>query len=141
MLYDDVETPDETSPDDLLSTYADDLAAAVDEVGRDDIVAAGVDGDAVDAVAAGDVAAVTVTDAAAILGRHPDNPPADVIEAEVRDHLLLGMTSAVLDVDALASRVDAALSPREIQQKVEGRAAMTLGEYVQLQHVVAAGKR
>ena len=63
---------------------------------------------------------------------------ADTILAEVRNHLLLEMSSAMLDVDAVAGGIDADLDPREVQAKIEGRHPMTLAEYARLHHFIAS---
>ncbi len=125
MLYDAVDDPEGTAVDDLLGRFADELA-------KTDAVANGDARVEADAVRSGAVGDVSVEEASAMLASDEDAPPADVIEAEIRDDLLLGMSSAVLDVEALAARVDLDLSPREIQQKVEGRTSTTLREYAAL---------
>jgi len=52
----------------------------------------------------------------------------------------MGMSTAVLDVEALAAGIDDAMEPKEIQQKVEGRHPLTLGEYAVL-HAFIEGRR
>jgi hypothetical protein len=47
----------------------------------------------------------------------------------------------VLDVEALASGVDDALDPKEIQQKIEGRYPITLDEYALLHAYIENRKR
>jgi hypothetical protein len=47
------------------------------------------------------------------------------------------MTTAVLDVDGLASAIDGAIEPKEIQQKVEGRQPISLREYALLHQELA----
>ena len=48
----------------------------------------------------------------------------------------MGMTTAVLDVDAVAAELDADLTGQEVQQAVEGRIAMTLPELAAIQSVI-----
>ena len=86
----------------------------------------GVEG--VAALSEGDSPPITLDDAAAILALDPDEPDANAIVTETRDHLLMGMTTAVLDVEAVESGIDGALEAREIQQKIEGRLPMDLDE-------------
>lgn len=119
--------------EDLLADYGASLAAVVERVGVEEVtdeVALSVE--TVDAVHDGDletVGALELTEAADILALADGRPDADVIAAEARDILLLGMTTAVVDVETLASALDGAIEPKELQQKVEGRYPMTLAEY------------
>jgi len=46
------------------------------------------------------------------------------------------MSSAVLDVETLASEADTELSAKEIQQKLERRASATLDEFVAIEHAI-----
>jgi hypothetical protein len=100
--------------------------------------AAGVPAEVVAAAAAGDSGRLTLEQAAALLAVDPDAPDADAIVAETRDHLLLGMTTGVVDVDTLADDVDADLTGQELQQVIEGRAPMTLDQFVAIQRAIAA---
>jgi len=121
------------SPAELLSAYGSVLAETVDSVGVESVVESiGLDRQTVDGVADGDVGNVELGDAAAVLAADPDRPDAETIQAEAQDILLLGMTTAVLDVESLASGIDNDLEPKEIQQKIEGRYPMTLSEYAVL---------
>lgn len=131
---------DESSPAALLDDYRallqGTLADADESPRADDL-----DPAVVDAVRDGAVGALTLEEAAAVLAIDPDKPNATAIAAEARDILLMGMTTAVMDVEAVASAVDTTLEPKEIQQKVEGRFPMTLEEYALLHHTIAAGAR
>lgn len=86
-----------------------------------------------------DAAGLSVTDAAAILALDADRD-ADTILFELRDHLLMGMTTAVLDVDTLAGAIDADLTGQEVQQALEGRTEMTLAQLAEIQAVIEARK-
>jgi hypothetical protein len=132
--------PDATdqTPAALLGRYADRLADALESLSQREIEAAGIDEAVVAAIEAGEVADITLTRAAAVLAALPEEPAADAIAAEARDDLLLGMTTAVLDVDALAARIDLDLGPRAVQQRVEGRTRMTLAEYAHLRAAIEA---
>ena len=150
MLYDEVEDADEMAVDDLLDRFAEELSEAAasaeetigmtgDGSGDGSVVEhAALTGDLTELT--GDLAEsiedLTVEEATTILSAPDDSPSAELIEAEIRDDLLLGMSSAILDVEALAARVDLELSPREIQQKVEGRSPMTLHEYAAMKLVI-----
>lgn len=138
MLTDDLEAPDEVTPEALRRRYAADLAEAVASIGRERVLdGTGIDPATLDAIGSGEAVDVPLEDAAAILALREDRE-ADAILAEVRDHLLLGLSSAMLDVETVASEVDADLDPKEIQAKIEGRFPMTLDEYAVLHRFVAA---
>ena len=138
------EFPDagEQSPEALLEAYGSVLAETADSVGADTVAeSTGMDRDTVDALTNGDVGALSVEDAAAVLATDPDRPDADALQAEAQDILLMGMTTAVMDVEALASGIDSQLEPKEIQQKIEGRYPMTLEEYALLHSYIESQKR
>lgn len=138
------EFPDvgEQSPEALLAAYGSVLAETVTSVGADTVAeSAGIDRETVDAVADGDVAALSLEDATAVLAADPDRPAADALQAEARDILLMGMTTAVMDVESLASGIDSRLEPKEIQQKIEGRYPITLEEYALLHSYIESQKR
>jgi len=65
-------------------------------------------------------------------------PDAETVVEMACDHLLLGMSTAVLDVDRLAAGVELGLDPKEVQQKLERRAPMRFEEFVALQHHVVS---
>ncbi|MFC6756098.1 MULTISPECIES: DUF5791 family protein [Haloarcula] len=137
------EFPDagEHSPEALLSAYGSVLAETVDAAGADAVVeSAGIERETVAAVADDEVAQLSLSDAMAVLATEPDRPDADTLQAEAQDILLMGMTTAVMDVEALASGIDSQLEPKEIQQKIEGRYPMTLGEYALLHSYIESRK-
>ena len=130
MLRDAVDSPGEQTPEELRETYDELLAETVRTVGPDEVPpASGIDEQQVDALLAGESPSLTLGEAAAVLATRDDRPDADTIAAEARDILLMGMSMAVLDVEALASGIDDQMDPKEIQQKVEGRYPMTVDEY------------
>jgi hypothetical protein len=142
MLRDEFATAGEQSPDELLDAYESVLARTVETVGVDAVVSATeLDTETVEAVGAGDAAELTLEEAAAILATDPDRPDADAIQAEAQDILLLGMTTAVLDVESLSSGIDVELEPKEIQQKIEGRFPITLSEYARLHSFIEGRKQ
>lgn len=133
---------DEQSPEALLSAYGSVLAETVASVGADSVVeSTGINRETVDAVAEGDVAGLSLDDATAVLATDPDRPDAEALQAEARDILLMGMTTAVMDVESLASGIDNRLEPKEIQQKIEGRYPMTLTEYALLHSYIESQNR
>ena len=136
MIYDALAEPAGSTPGDLLEAYAAELAAALD--GADPAAIAAeidVDESAVTAMAAGDadaIAAVHLADAAAVLERE-EGVPAEDIAFEVRDHVMMEMVTAILDVDTIAAEIDADLTGQEVQQALEGRTRLTLGELAEMQ--------
>jgi hypothetical protein len=142
MLYDDVEDPEATSAAELRADYEAELAAVVETHGADAVAEeTGVDRETVAAVADGDGGEIEMADAAKIAALADEAPPADAIVAEIQDTLLMGMTTAVLDVDTIAAEMDADMDGKQIQQKIEGRAPMTLDEYARLNHFIASRQR
>lgn len=129
-------------PDDvdaLRAEYAADLAAAVESVGVERAVErTDLDRAVVERVADGDVDDLSVEDAAAVQALAEGVPDAATVIEMACDHLLLGMSTAVLDVDRLAAGVDLDLDPKEVQQKLERRAPMEFEEFVALQHHVVS---
>jgi len=98
--------------------------------------ATGLDRDTVEDIAAGESDTIALSEATAILATVEDRD-ADAIAADARDRVLLAMSSAVLDVDALARRLDGDRSAKELQAKIEGRHPMTLAEYARVQAAIA----
>jgi hypothetical protein len=142
MLRGAFEDAADLSPTELRSAYREKLAATIEVEGRDAVAAeSGVDEGVLAAIEAGESPELTLADAAAILAVDPERPDADAIAAEARDILLVGMTTAVLDVERLASALGGALEPKELQQKVEGRAPMTLREYALVHGYLAGATR
>jgi hypothetical protein len=124
---------DEQSPAELRSAYDTRLGEVIDAVGPETVAErTGVDVDTLSALVDGESPELTLEEAASILATDEDLPDAGSIEAEALDILLLGMSMAVLDVEAVASGIDDAMDPKEIQQKAEGRYPMTLDEYALL---------
>ncbi len=122
----------------LRREYAADLAAAVESVGVETAVErTGIDRERIETVADGDLPALSVEEAGAIQALSTGFDGETVTEMAC-DHLLLGMSTAVLDVDRLAAGVDLDLDPKEVQQKLERRAPMSFDEYLTLQQYVVS---
>jgi hypothetical protein len=135
MLRGEIDATVATGPGDLLEAYRTVLRETVDRLGVDAVAdETGLDPGTVESLRSGDVGSVTLADAAAVLGADSDRPDAETLAAEARDVLLLGMTTAVVDVDTLSSALDGTLEPKEIQQKLEGRHPMTLREYAAIHY-------
>lgn len=139
MFTDDIAAPEETTDEAVRADYEATLAAVVEAEGVDAVAAdSGVASEVLDALAAGESPELTVEEAAGVLGTSDDYPVAEDLLLEVRDHLMLQMSSAVMDVEALASGLDDDYDAKEIQQKLEGRQPMTLAEYARIHRYVAA---
>lgn len=137
MLHDIVDTPGELTPSELHERYVGALAATIDDHGVESAAErSGVDPSTLRALCEGDDPGVTLEDAAAVLSTAEDAPDGGTIATIARDELLMGMTTAVLDVEAVESGIDGELEAREIQSKIEGRFPMTLREFALLyQHI------
>ncbi|PSP87440.1 hypothetical protein BRC90_10300 [Halobacteriales archaeon QS_4_69_34] len=128
-MFHEVADAGELAPDEVRARYDEQLRIAIDERGVGGVAdASGVPRETIDALEAGESPDLTLEDGASVLGARESEPDADAIVAETRDHLLMGMSTAVLDVEAVESGIDGALDAREIQQKIEGRLPMTLDE-------------
>ncbi len=138
MFHEQRRDVDGLDPADLRAEYDADMAAAVDAVG---VAAAadrsGVDRETVEALVADERPALSLDDAAALAALDDDLPDAETVEEIACEHLLLGMSTGVMDVDALAGAVELELDAKEIQQKLERRAPMSFDEFVHLQHAIA----
>lgn len=137
MLTDEVS--EDTEPAELLDRYRGTLREAIEAIGVATVIEdTDIAASRIEATRAGDAAnpPLTVSEAARILALNDGAPSAEALVAEVRDLLLLGMSSAVLDVDALAAELEGDLDPTTVQQKIEGRQPMTLEEYAAIRHVI-----
>ncbi|AGB36534.1 DUF5791 family protein [Natronococcus occultus] len=137
MFYEQRTTVPET-PADLRAEYDDQLASIVEQRGLEDTAdRTDVDPAVLEALLEDGSPDLSLADAAEIQALEDDEPDAETIETMACEHLLLGMTTAVLDVDAVESHLEMELDAKEVQQKIERRAPMSFEEYVHLQHVIA----
>ena len=137
MLHDAADRVSEPTPSALRTAYEAALRSTIEAVGPETVANdAAIEADRIEALAAGDSPDLTAEEAAAILAVDPDQPDAEAIVFELRDHLLMGMTTGVLDVDTIAATIDVDLTGQEIQQAIEGRAAMTLEQLAAIQSVI-----
>jgi len=134
MLTDPIDA-DAVTPGELVARYEDGIARVVDSVGAD--VAADETGIAPGRVDPPDGEDLTVEEAAALIALG-DGRDREAVLAEVRDHIMLSMSTAVLDVDAVAVGLEGELSAREIQAKIEGRLPMSVAEYAHVHHYIAS---
>lgn len=137
MLYDAASEPAAGTVSALRAAYDEQLAAVFELTDVETAAAeTGIAPETLAAIDAGESPNVTVQEAAAILALDPERPDADAIVYELRDHLLMGMTTGVLDVDTIASRISVDLTGQEVQQALEGRTEMTLDQLAAIQHVI-----
>lgn len=142
MIRGAFDTADELDPVDLRAAYDEVLADAIESVGVSDATEkTNIDSKTLRAVVDGETPELTLEEATAILALAEDQPDAEVLLAEAREILLMGMSSAVLDVEAIAAGIDDELDPKEIQQKIEGRHPITLDEYALLHAFIENRKR
>lgn len=119
--------------DDLDAAYAE----CVDCLRSAASAANGLNADRARPIERGDLSDLTIEDAAAVLAGGRTDLSAEAIRHELLDRILIGMSTAVLDVDSLARAVSVDRSPKELQQRIEGRAPMTVAEYVEIRHAIA----
>lgn len=138
MLHEERTEPGAESPEALADEYRGALAGIVADRGVDAVAdATGVDAGTIAALEAGEAPELALADAAAIQALATDLD-AETIHVQATEHLLLGMSMAVLDVETLAAEYPGEHSPRAIQQRLERRAPTTLAEFARLEHFVAS---
>jgi len=141
MLRGEFPSASEATREELRAAYDDVLAATIDRVGVETVLAdASVDQAVVRALQAGESPDIDLRTATAILATDPDRPDAETLLTQARDILLMGMSAAILDVEALASGIEDELEPKEIQQKIEGRYPISLDEYALLHAYIEEAK-
>lgn len=141
MFHEVADAPGERSPEELYELYEAELLTAIESVGVEAVAAESeVQGGTLQALLDGESPELTLQEAASILAVLDSAPDAETIAALSRDALLMGMTTAVLDVEAVESGIGGELEAREIQSKVEGRFPMTLREFALLHHYIASKK-
>jgi hypothetical protein len=141
MLRDEFEAVGDRDPEDLLAAYEAVLTDVIDDRGIETVAdETGIDEERLSALVDGESPDLTLEEAAAVLATDPDRPDADFLVADARDILMMGMSTAVLDVEAIQSGIDSQLEAKEIQQKVEGRYPMTIAEYALLHGYIESKK-
>lgn len=137
MFHELVEDPGELTPEEIHDRYLTVLAATLEEQGVDEAAeATGIDRSKLRALSEGERPELTLEEGASILALSEDAPDAETIAMLSRDELLMGMTVAVLDVEAVESGVGGELEAREIQSKIEGRFPMTIREFALLHRYI-----
>jgi len=141
MFHEQRTDVDGLSPGDLRAEYEADLAEAVESVGIDAASEeTALDRDRLAALADGESPSLSLKEAAQVQSLADGVADPETVVEMACEHLLLGMTTGVMDVDALARGLDIGLDPKEVQQKIERRAPMSFEEFVRIQHVIASGQ-
>lgn len=129
MLVEDIEEGVDAAT--LEQRYRRDLASRIDRLGVDTVAeATAIDADRLERVEDPGTP-LTLKEVTAILAVDGDRTAAAIMQ-DVRDHLMLQMSSSVVDVDALATALEGDLEPRDYQQMIEGRMAMPLSVYARI---------
>lgn len=136
MLTDAVDDAADIDPETLHERYVSELAVLLEDHGISAVAErTGIDLDRLRALPERDPD-LTLEETASILAATGAYPDTETAVQDVRDHLLIRMSSAIVDVDALAVALDDDLGPQEYQQKIEGRMETTLSEYARIYHYV-----
>jgi hypothetical protein len=138
MLNSVAADPASLTPEQLRQAYQRQLTDIIENLGVDHVAAeTDLDRATVVAIVDSDSPDLTLEQAAAVFGCSPEVRDAETVIAEIRDDLLLGMTTGVLDVDTIASNIDHDLTGQEVQQALEGRTTMTLDQLAAIHKVIA----
>lgn len=140
MLHELVAAPGQLTASELYDRYVAELRAVIDEHGIETVAEASeIDREALRTLSNGGEPELTLEESTAILALSDGAPDSETVATIARDELLMGMTNAVLDVEAVESGLGGELEAREIQSKLEGRFPMTLREFALLyQHIDGA---
>lgn len=142
MFHEQRTDVDGLSPADLRAEYDADLRAAVEGVGVADAAeTTGVDSERLEALVDGESPELSLQEAAAIQALAEGTADADTVYEMACEHLLLGMTTGVMDVDAVAGDLEIDLDGKAVQQRIERRAPFGFDEFVHVQHVIASRQR
>ena len=141
MFHDVAEDPGSLAPEELLDLYEAELVGVIEEHGVAEVAgSSGVDESTLRALESGDSPELNLEEASAVMAVAEGTADAETIATVSRDALLMGMTTAVLDVEAVESGIGGRLEAREIQSKIEGRFPLTLGEFALLQQYIESEK-
>lgn len=138
MLVDEIADPDAVSPAEVRAEYVATIAAIVEAVGVETAAEeTSLDESTLESLVAGEDPRLTMEEATELLALSEEYPDAESLLLEIRDSVMLGMSSAVMDVDAMEAGLPLDIEARDIQQKIEGRQPMTLAEYAHIAHYIA----
>ena len=141
MFHDVADDPGSLTPEALRELYEAELRGVFEGHGVAEVAeASGVDESTLRALADGESPELTLEEASAVMAVAEGTADAETIATVSRDALLMGMTTAVLDVEAVESGIGGRLEAREIQSKIEGRFPLTLWEFALLQQYIESEK-
>ncbi|EMA41790.1 DUF5791 family protein [Halobiforma nitratireducens] len=125
------------TPAQLRAEYRDELADIVDEHGLETATAeTSLEPVDLEALGNGDLPDLSLEQAAEIRSLEEGVRDPETVVTMACEHLLMGMSTAVMDVEAVESDLELEMDAKEVQQKIERRAEMSFEEYVHLQHVI-----
>ena len=140
-MFHELADPVELTAAELHDRYRAALVEIIDEQGIEAVIGStDIERNRLQNLLDGDDSELTLEESAAVFALDEGAPDAETIAVLARDELLMGMTTAVLDVEAVESGLGGELEAREIQSKVEGRFPMTLREFALL-YAYIGGKR
>ena len=138
MLTDEINDIEAIGPEELLDRYHQFVNDIITDIGRQSVESTlDIPDNRILSFLNGDPTTLTIEDVAAIIAMtKPDRDQTEIL-ADIEDQLLFGMTTAVLNVDTVSASIDPDISPKEVQQKLEGRLSMDLREYAHIRHFIA----
>ncbi len=141
MLHELVADPGDRTTSELYDRYLAALRELLSEHGLESVAdATAIDRETLEELSDSKDPDLTLEEAASILALAENAPDGETIATIARDELLMGMTTAVLDVEAVESGLDGELEAREIQSKIEGRFPMTLREFALLYQYIEGAR-
>ncbi|MFB6198551.1 MAG: DUF5791 family protein, partial [Halobacteriaceae archaeon] len=100
MLRQEVD-PTTQTPASLYASYVSALADIVKRNGVESVTEqADIAENRIEKLANGEDPSLTIEEATSLLALHSDQPDPETLRVEIRDDIMLGMSSAVLDVDS-----------------------------------------
>jgi len=141
VLHELVADPGDRTTSELYDRYLAALRELLSEHGLESVAdATAIDRETLEELSDSKDPDLTLEEAASILALAENAPDGETIATIARDELLMGMTTAVLDVEAVESGLDGELEAREIQSKIEGRFPMTLREFALLYQYIEGAR-
>lgn len=121
------------SPDELYARYLDELRSILQAANAEERFAElQIDEELITELKRENDVSLTLREAVEIWALQSDTFDPDQLVSETRHDLMLSMSQAITNIDAVAGNLDADLSPNEIQAKLEGRLPLTLYEFAVL---------
>lgn len=142
MLDECIEPGELASARGRRSAYRSVLAGIVESVGVERAAReSGVDADRLAGLGTTGSDPLTLADAAAVLALSDSWPGRAVVERELRDDLVVGMSNAALDAATVARAAGPGVDAETIRAAVDGSRDLPLPAYARIRHVVATEGR